>query len=132
MLQIFHNNRCGKSRNCLLQLTSSGQEFEIIPYLTTPPTVEELKNVLQKLGVSAHEIVREKEKIWIENFKGKTFDEEEIIHILVANPILIERPILISETKAIIAREDAKIHDFLKQSFFNKLLRYPNETYSLF
>lgn len=114
MLQIFHNNRCGKSRNCLTLLESSGKEFEIISYLTNPPTAEELKTVLQKLAFSPIELVREKEKIWIEKYKGKTLSDEELINILITNPILIERPILVSEDKATIAREDFKTKDFLQ------------------
>ncbi|MGL5113552.1 MAG: ArsC/Spx/MgsR family protein [Flavobacterium sp.] len=118
MLQIFHNNRCGKSRNCLSQLESSGKQFEIISYLTNPPTAEELKIVLQKLSLSPIEIVRQKEKLWIDEYSEKTLSDEEIINILVHNPILIERPILVSEDKAIIAREDNKIENFLKIQTF--------------
>jgi arsenate reductase (glutaredoxin) len=114
MLQIFHNNRCGKSRNCLALLEATGKEFEIISYLTTPPTAEALKTILQKLNLSPIELIRQKEKIWAENYKGQNFTNEELITIMINNPILIERPILISDEKAIIAREEAKIIDFLK------------------
>ena len=71
MLQIFHNNRCGKSRNCLSMLESSGKEFEIISYLTTPPTAAELQGVIEKLDIKPIDLVRQKEKTWIDNFKGK-------------------------------------------------------------
>ena len=115
MLQIFHNNRCGKSRNCLALLEATGKEFEIVSYLTTPPTAEGLKTTLQKLNLSPIELIRQKEKIWIEKYKGQNFTNEELITIMINNPILIERPILITDKKAIIAREEAKIIDFLKQ-----------------
>lgn len=115
MLQIFHNNRCGKSRNCLSMLESSGKEFEIISYLTTPPTATELHGVLEKLDIKPIDLVRQKEKTWIDNFKGKDFTDEELIKIMITNPILIERPILISEEKAIIARDEEKIVNFLKK-----------------
>ena len=115
MLQIFHNNRCGKSRNCLSMLESSGKEFEIISYLTTPPTAVELQGVLEKLDIKPIDLVRQKEKTWIDNFKGKNFTDEELIKIMITNPILIERPILISEEKAIIARDEEKIINFLKK-----------------
>lgn len=115
MLQIFHNNRCGKSRNCLSMLESSGKEFEIISYLTTPPTAAELHGVLEKLDIKPIDLVRQKEKTWIDNFKGKDFTDEELIKIMITNPILIERPILISEEKAIIARDEEKIINFLKK-----------------
>lgn len=115
MLQIFHNNRCGKSRNCLSMLESSGKEFEIISYLTTPPTAAELQGVLEKLNIKPIDLVRQKENTWIDNFKGKEFTDEELIKIMITNPILIERPLLISEEKAIIARDEAKIINFLKK-----------------
>ena len=115
MLQIFHNNRCGKSRNCLSMLESSGKEFEIISYLTTPPTAAELQGVIEKLDIKPFDLVRQKEKTWIDNFKGKNFTDEELIKIMITNPILIERPILISEEKAIIARDEEKIINFLKK-----------------
>lgn len=115
MLQIFHNPRCGKSRNCLALLTTMNQEFEIISYLITPPTPEELKILLQKLSLPAIALVRQKEKIWIENYKGKTLTETEIIAILSSNPILIERPLIVSGDRAIIAREESKTLDFLKE-----------------
>ena len=115
MLQIFHNNRCGKSRNCLSMLESSGKEFEIISYLTTPPTAAELQGVIEKLDIKPIDLARQKEKTWIDNFKGKNFTDEELIKIMITNPILIERPILISEEKAIIARDEEKIINFLKK-----------------
>lgn len=115
MLQIFHNNRCGKSRNCLSMLESSEKEFEIISYLTTPPTAAELQGVIEKLDIKPIDLVRQKEKTWIDNFKGKNFTDEELIKIMITNPILIERPILISEEKAIIARDEEKIINFLKK-----------------
>ena len=115
MLQIFHNNRCGKSRDCLSMLESSGKEFEIISYLTTPPTAAELQGVIEKLDIKPIDLVRQKEKTWIDNFKGKNFTDEELIKIMITNPILIERPILISEEKAIIARDEEKIINFLKK-----------------
>lgn len=114
MIQIYHNQRCGKSRNCLLVLKESDQEIEIINYLTTPPSVIELTELLQKLSLSPIELVRQKEQIWIENYKGKTLSENEIIQAMAENPILIERPIVIKENKAIIGRDLEKVIPFIK------------------
>lgn len=104
MIQIYHNSRCGKSRECLVFLENSGQEYEIIKYLEDVPTFEELKGIIQKLDIKPIELVRQKEKIWIENFKGKSLSDDEIIQAMVSNPILIERPIVINGNKAVIAR----------------------------
>jgi len=113
MIQIYHNQRCGKSRNCLLLLKESDKQIEIINYLDTPPTAQELTILLQKLNLTPIELVRQKESIWIENFKGKTLTENEIIQSMVENPILIERPIVVNGNKAIIGRDLEKVIPFI-------------------
>ena len=114
MIQIYHNPRCGKSRNCLAFLNESDQEYEIIPYLTETPTFDELKELLEKLNLQPIELVRVKEKIWIENYKEKTMSDSQIIQAMVDNPILIERPIVIKDGKAIIGRDVDKVASFLE------------------
>ncbi|UWY28018.1 arsenate reductase (glutaredoxin) [Flavobacterium sp. TR2] len=113
MIQIYHNPRCGKSRNCLAFIEQSNQDFEIIPYLTETPTFEELKTLLGQLNLEPIQLIRTKEKIWIENFKGKTLTDEEIITAMVENPILIERPIVVKDGKAIIGRDPELVASFL-------------------
>jgi arsenate reductase len=114
MIQIYHNPRCGKSRNCLAALETAEQEYQIIKYLDTPPTYDELLLLLKKLELAPLDLVRQKEKIWIENFKNKSLTDQEIIKAMILNPILIERPILIKGDKAIIAWDLDKIEAFLK------------------
>jgi arsenate reductase len=104
MIQIYHNSRCGKSRECLVFLENSGQKYEIIKYLEDVPTFEELKGIIQKLNIKPIELVRQKEKIWIENFKNSVMTDDEIIQAMISNPILIERPIVVNGDKAVIAR----------------------------
>lgn len=104
MIQVYHNSRCGKSRECLVFLENSGQKYEIVKYLEDVPRFEELKKIIQKLEIKPIELVRRKEKIWIENFKDKTLTDDEIIQAMISNPILIERPIVINGDKAVIAR----------------------------
>ncbi|WP_029272911.1 arsenate reductase family protein [Flavobacterium sp. KJJ] len=113
MIQIYHNPRCGKSRNCLAFIDQTKQEYEIIPYLTETPTFEELKTVLGKLNLEPIQLVRTKEKIWIEKYKGKTLTNEQIIKAMIDNPILIERPIVIKDGKAIIGRDLDLVASFL-------------------
>lgn len=105
MIQIYHNPRCGKSRNCLVELEETGESFEIIKYLETSPSYEELVDILKKLNKKPLELVRQKEKIWIDQFKNKILSDDEIINAMVTNPILIERPIVIKDDKALISRE---------------------------
>ncbi len=105
MYQIYHNPRCGKSRQCLAYIETLDKEFEVIKYLETPPTIEELNKILKKLNITPLALVRQKEKIWIDNFKSKALSNNEIIEILSTHPILIERPIVIIDKKAFIARD---------------------------
>lgn len=113
MIQVYHNNRCGKSREAIALLEQSGKEFEIIKYLDNPPTFEELENLLSKLNYKPIDLVRQKESIWIANFKGKDLTDSQIISALAENPILIERPIVIIGDKAIVARPPEKLNDFI-------------------
>jgi arsenate reductase len=113
MIQIYHNPRCGKSRNCLAFIEQTNQEYEIIPYLTQTPSFDELKALLKKLNFQPIELVRIKEKIWIENYKGKELTNDQIIQAMTDNPILIERPIIIKDGKAIIGRDLDKVASFL-------------------
>lgn len=114
MIEVYHNPRCGKSRNCLAFLENSNQEYKIIKYLEDVPTQEELTSLLKKLDLKPIELVRQKEKIWIDNFKNQEMSDEAIIQAMVENPILIERPIIVKEDKAIIAREANKIEAFFE------------------
>ena len=109
MIQIYHNSRCGKSRECLVFLENSNQKYEIIKYLEDIPTFDELKEIIKKLGIKPIDLVRKKEKIWTENFKDKSLSDDDIILAMISNPILIERPIVINGDKAIIARPLEKI-----------------------
>ena len=113
MIQIYHNSRCGKSRDCLLFITETGKKFEVIKYLEDIPTFDELTNIIKKLDIKPIDLIRKKEKIWIENFKNSTMTDEEIILAMVANPILIERPIVIDGKKAVIARPFEKMNTIL-------------------
>jgi arsenate reductase len=76
----------------------------VVNYLTDVPTLEELQILLGKLQIEPMELVRENEKIWIEKYKGTPLTDIEIIKAMVANPILIERPIIVNGDRAIIGR----------------------------
>ena len=113
MIQIYHNPRCGKSRNCLLLIKESNKEHKVINYLENGPTFDELATLIQKLDFQPISLVRQKEKIWIENFKNKEMTNDEIIQAMVTYPILIERPIVIIGNKAIIGRELDSVAAFI-------------------
>lgn len=113
MLTIYHNNRCSKSREGVCFLENLKQPFEIIPYLEKEFTQETLTELLAKLNLKPIELVRTKEKEWIQNFKGKSLTDVEIINAMVAFPKLIERPIVVKNNKAVIARPAEKINTLL-------------------
>src|ERR1035437_3400890 len=102
MITIYHNNRCTKSRCALELIEKKTKDFEVIEYLKTPPSEKELKEILKKLGMKAEEIIRKKEPLFKEKFAKKQFSEDQWIKILVQNPILIERPIVVKGNKAVI------------------------------
>lgn len=112
-ITIWHNPRCSKSRNAVTLLEEQGVEAEVFKYLDTPPTKEELVEMLAMLGLSARELMRTKETIYKElNLKEET-DEDKLIEAMVANPKLIERPIVIKDGKAAIGRPIENIIDLL-------------------
>ncbi|WP_016991128.1 arsenate reductase (glutaredoxin) [Flavobacterium sp. ACAM 123] len=113
MIQIYHNPRCGKSRNCIAFIEAAEKEYEIIKYLENAPSTDEIVSLLKKLNLTPLELVRQKEKIWTENFKNIKMTDEAIIQALVSYPILIERPIVLSGDKAIIGRDLGKVAHFI-------------------
>ncbi len=113
MIIIYHNPRCTKSREGLCEIESLNQPFEIRKYLEEPFTESELQEVIQKLQIKPIELVRTKETIWVENYKGKDLNDKDIINAMLENPKLIERPIIINGNKAIIARPKEKINEIL-------------------
>lgn len=112
---IFHNPRCSKSREALSLLESNHCEIEVVQYLKEVPTKKQLKEVLAKLGIKAEELVRKKEELCLKKFKGKTFTNEEWIQILIENPVLIERPIVIDGYKAVIGRPPELVLDLIQR-----------------
>ena len=114
MIQIYHNPRCGKSRVCLAQIKTTSKEFEIKLYLLHALSIDELTTIVSKLNIKPMDLVRTKEKLWIENFKNKILNDQEILKIIAENPILMQRPIVIDGEKAIIGRDSESVENFLK------------------
>ena len=111
---IWHNPRCSKSRNAVALLDEQGVEAKVVKYLDTPPTKEEIVDVLRMLGLSARELMRTKEDIYKELRLKDVSDENALISAMVENPKLIERPIVIKDGKATIGRPIENIVEILK------------------
>lgn len=113
MLKIYHNPRCSKSRQGLEILEQSGKEFTIVKYLEETLTEEELTNIIAMLGIKPEQLIRKNEAVWKEQFKGKTLSDKELIKAMIANPKLIERPIVVSGNKAVVGRPPEAIKNLL-------------------
>ncbi len=106
---IWHNPRCSKSRQGLALLEDNGIESDIFKYLDTPPTAEEIKALLKKLGLAARELMRTKETEYKELGLKDIDDETKLIEAMVAHPKLIERPVIVMGDKAVIGRPPEKV-----------------------
>jgi len=113
-IKIYHNPRCSKSRNTLALLEEQGVDAEVVKYLDTPPSKEELKELLKMLGMSAKELMRTKEELYKELGLKDVSDEKKLIEAMVKNPKLIERPIVVKDGKAAIGRPIENIIKLLK------------------
>ena len=113
MITIYHNPRCRKSREGLAIVEASGQDFEIVKYLDDPLTADALADIISKLGKAPIDLVRKNEAIWKSDYKGKTLSDAQIIDAMVEHPKLIERPIVINNTKAVVGRPPETINTIL-------------------
>jgi arsenate reductase (glutaredoxin) len=113
-IQIWHNPRCSKSRAAMELLENKNIDANVVKYLEQTPTKEQLKDVLSKLKISAKELLRTGEDVYKELNLKDINDEETLIEIMIKNPILIERPIIIKGENAVIARPIENLEDLLK------------------
>jgi arsenate reductase len=112
-IKIFHNNRCSKSRQALSMVNGLTNEVEVIDYMNTSVTKNELVQVLKELEMTPTELLRKGESDYKEHVKGKDLSDDQIIDLMLTYPKLIERPIVIKDGKAIIARPPELVHDFV-------------------
>ena len=110
---IYHNPRCSKSRQALQLLKENGEEPDVVEYLKTPLNQEALADLLKKLKIRAHELLRSKEDEYSELGLSPETPEEDILTAIVINPILLERPIIVKGRKALIARPPELLEDLL-------------------
>ena len=112
-MKIYHNPRCSKSRQTLQLINDAGKDVEIIEYLKDVPTEEELKSIIDLLGISPEQLLRKNEAIFKEQFKGRSFSDEEWIKIMIGNPKLIERSIVVDRKKAVLGRPPENVLSLL-------------------
>lgn len=110
---IYHNPRCQKSRTALQELQDHGKHVEVIEYLKEIPSVKELKILCEKLGIKPLDLVRKTEVLYKENYKDADLSDGQWLKVLAEHPLLIERPVIVKGSKAIIARETGVLAKFL-------------------
>lgn len=113
--QIYHNPRCSKSRETLKLLQAHKIEPNIIEYLKTPPDEKELKSLLHKLGLAPRDLLRKKEKEYkAAGLDNPALTDDEVIALMVANPRVIERPIVVTGNKAALGRPPENILELIE------------------
>ena len=111
---ILHNPKCSTSRNALALMQASGETFEVVEYLKTPPSREYLVGLLAKMQMSPHELMRSKETVFTElGLDNPDLTDDQLIDTMVAHPILINRPIVITDKGAVLCRPLENIFDVL-------------------
>ena len=103
-MKIYHNPRCSKSRQTLEIIKENKKEFEIVEYLKDRLSISELELIIKKLGITTVELVRKKELIWKENYKGKNLSDKDIVRAMIENTKIMERTIVVNGEKAVLGR----------------------------
>ena len=114
LITIWHNPKCSKSRAALEIIEENGCEINIIKYLEQTPNKKELLDTLAMLNLTPRELMRTKEEIYQELNLHSEQDNDKLIDAMIKNPILIERPVIFKNNKAIIGRTTSIIAAFLK------------------
>ena len=111
---IFHNPNCGTSRNTLAIMQASGEQQEVVEYLKNPPTRDYLVELLAKMNLSPRELLRSKESINDElGLDNPELSDDQIIDAMIAHPILINRPIVVTDKGAALCRPSERVFELL-------------------
>ena len=114
-LKILHNPRCSKSRQTLAILSDNGIDVDIIEYLKDVPSEKTLRQIINILGIKPRELLRKGEVVYKENnLRREDLTDDDLIQFMLDNPILIERPIVYDDNRAIIGRPPENVLIFLK------------------
>jgi arsenate reductase (glutaredoxin) len=112
-ITIWHNPRCSKSRQALALLEAAGVNPEVVKYLENPPAKTELEAALKKLQISPAELVRRGEAVFKTLMLSEKSSDQEWISAMVNNPILIERPVIMNDDRAVIGRPPENVRELL-------------------
>lgn len=110
---VYHNGECSKCKELTEILISKGIEADYKLYLHEPMTIQELSSLLKKLNLPVSSIIRKSEPLYIEKYEAVTMSEEAWLQVIIDNPVLLQRPIVVNGDKAIIARPPEKLLEIL-------------------
>ncbi|MAM09755.1 MAG: arsenate reductase (glutaredoxin) [Rhizobiaceae bacterium] len=111
---IYHNPACGTSRNVLAMIRQSGEEPEVIEYLKTPPSREKLQELIAAMGIPVRELLRRKGTPYDElGLDDPTLSDAELLDAMMAHPILINRPIVVTEKGVKLCRPSETVLEIL-------------------
>ena len=114
---IYHNPRCGTSRNTLELIKNAGKEVEIIEYLKTPPTKETLKQLVDDSGLAIRDFMRQKEAIYQENdLNNAKWTDDELLDWMVKEPILMNRPVVLTENRTRLCRPKEVLFEIMPEA----------------
>ena len=114
MVKIFHNPKCGTSRNTLALIRNSGVEPEVVLYLETPPSKEQLKKLISDMSIPVRDVLRQKGTPYEELDLGNAkWSDEELLDFMMAHPILINRPIVVTSIGTKLCRPSEAVLDIL-------------------
>jgi arsenate reductase (glutaredoxin) len=112
---IYHNPKCGTSRNTLAMIRESGEEPEVIEYLKTPPSKTKLKELIKAMGISPRQLLRSKEALCKElGLDDDSVSNEQLIDAMIEHPILINRPIVVTKRGARLCRPSEVVLEILE------------------
>ena len=112
---IYHNPGCSKSRETLQILEDNHLPLDIIEYLEDPPTAQELKRIIAMLGISARELLRNTEPVYKEaELDNDSLSEDDIIKAICKYPLLMQRPIVIRGSRAVIGRPPGRVLEIIE------------------
>ena len=112
---IFHNPKCGTSRNTLAIMQASGETPDVVEYLKTPPSREYLAELLALMHITPRELIRSKENVYSEiGLDNPTLTDAQLIDAMIAHPILINRPIVVTNKGAALCRPSERVFELLE------------------
>ena len=116
MVKIFHNPKCGTSRNTLALIRNSGVEPEVVLYLEAPPSKEQLKKLIADMGIPVRDVLRQKGTPYEELDLGNAiWSDEELLDFMMSHPILINRPIVVTSIGTKLCRPSEVVLDILEK-----------------